>query len=521
MPECPIDPQHPEQEELMEVSEELLEAQRQALLEEHRRRELLGDAAEEQRQNFRDYDRSQIQFVPLRLDNFLEADHPARVVDVVVERMDLGGLYAVYSDEGNPAFHPRMMLKVLFYAYYKGLFSSRKIWDALEYRADFMFLSAGQLPNFRTVNSFRLRHLAQLPELFSQIVFMCGELGMVGFENLLVDGQKIQANANFRKSKNLKGLQEEYRKVNAGIAKLLEKEVGEDFPVELRDKRVERLEEKAKQLEEFQKKLEALGDEEKRLNMSDEDAPVMKHKNGRSLPSYTHQSATDTKCGVVCAVQTTRNSDRPEDLLPLVDQAKENSGEAHRNVVADSGFCSYEVLQQVEEQREEEFYLPDRDFEASKNPDTSKGRYSQERFEREQDGTIRCPQGHPMAYKRTVSYEDGHEVYVYEGRACEGCAVRARCTKGKKRTLNIDSRDPHRQAMRKRLRSDIGREIYMKRQGLAEAIHGDDQKNKGWTQHHLRGLMKAGGEFLLIRIATNLGKIIRYRSSEVLAMACP
>jgi glucose/arabinose dehydrogenase len=63
--------------------------------------------------------------------------------------------------------------------------------------------------------------------------------------------------------------------------------------------------------------------------------------------------------------------------------------------------------------------------------------------------------------------------------------------------------------MRKKLRTDRGRETYMKRQGIAEPLHGDDQKNRGWRQHHLRGLLRARGEFLLIRIATNLGKIVR------------
>ena len=72
--------------------------------------------------------------------------------------------------------------------------------------------------------------------------------------------------------------------------------------------------------------------------------------------------------------------------------------------------------------------------------------------------------------------------------------------------------------MREKLSSEEGREIYMKRQGLAEPLHGDDQKNKGWRQHHLRGFAKVAGEFLLIRIATNLGKIVRYRSPEILAM---
>ncbi len=71
--------------------------------------------------------------------------------------------------------------------------------------------------------------------------------------------------------------------------------------------------------------------------------------------------------------------------------------------------------------------------------------------------------------------------------------------------------------MRKKLSREGGRGAYMRRQGLAEPLHGDDQKNRGWKQHHLRGLAKAKGEFLLMRIATNLGKIAKYRGAEILA----
>jgi transposase len=179
------------QEELIEITEELKAAQERALAEERGWRELMETSGEEGKHNFRDYDQSQVHFVPVKLSTFLEADHPARVIDLVVERMDLSCLYECYSEEGNPPYHPRMMLKVLFYAYYKGLMSCRRVWDALQFRADFIFLSAGQVPNFRTVNAFRLRHLEQLPQLFAQIVFLCVRLGMVGFEHLSVDGQKI------------------------------------------------------------------------------------------------------------------------------------------------------------------------------------------------------------------------------------------------------------------------------------------------------------------------------------------
>ena len=508
------------QEELIEITEELKAAQERALAEERRWRELMETSGEEGKHNFRDYDQSQVHFVPVKLSTFLEADHPARVIDLVVERMDLSCLYECYSEEGNPPYHPRMMLKVLFYAYYKGLMSCRRVWDALQFRADFIFLSAGQVPNFRTVNAFRLRHLEQLPQLFAQIVFLCVRLGMVGFEHLSVDGQKIQANANFRRSKNLKGLKKEYGKVRQAMGKLVAREVNEEaFTADVQKRRLERLENKARQLEGFQQKLEALGDEEKRLNMSDEDAPVMTHKNRRILPSYNHQSAVDVKHGVVCAVQSTQNGDQPKDLLPLVDAAKENTGGEHRKVLADCGFCDYELLQKVEEERSEDFYVPDKRFEAAKDQEQEPAKYPPDRFVREEDGGIRCPADHPMKYQRTVSHEDGHQVHIYEGTACEGCQSHDRCTKGKKRTITIDSRETYRDTMRAKLSSDAGRETYMKRQGASEPLHGDDQKNKGWTQHHLRGLAKARGEFLLIRIATNLAKIIKYRSPEILAPA--
>ena len=72
--------------------------------------------------------------------------------------------------------------------------------------------------------------------------------------------------------------------------------------------------------------------------------------------------------------------------------------------------------------------------------------------------------------------------------------------------------------MREKLKKDKGREIYMRRQAIVECPHGNDQKNKGWIQHSLRGLKKAGLEFLLIRIASNLEKIVNYRAKEILAM---
>jgi len=504
--------------ELFSITDEMKEAMEKARISQLGRFADFEDAGGyEVKNNFRAYDQNQSFFITVTKDKFLDAGHPAAIIDTVIERLDLEGLYIQYSKEGNPPYHPKMMLKIVFYGYYTGIMSCRTIWDSVINRSDFMYLAAGQVPNFRTINEFRLRHLEDLAGLFTQIVFLCEELDMLDFEHMAVDGQKIQASANYKNSKNLKGIKKEYGKVKEGMGKLLEKEVNEYFTEGTRKKRVSALEKKLDNLGSFQKVLEELNDEEKRINMVDPDAPIMTHKDGQKLPSYSHQSARDGKCGVVTAVQSTQNNDLPEDLLPLVDQSIENTGERHDKVTADCGFCDYEVLQKVEEEREEDFHIPDRRFSAAGKE--GKGKSPIEKFEKDGDGGYECPAGNPMEYKRTINFDDGHRVDVYQGTACADCPLKDRCTVGKKRNISIDSRVPYRDIMRDKLKSEEGRETYMKRQGLIESIHGDDQKNKGWIQHHLRGYKKASAEFVLVRIATNLALMIKHRDKEILAWA--
>ena len=129
--------------------------------------------------NFRDYDQEQTvyrQLVPAQL---LEDDHPARIVSAVVEMLDLERVYAWYKDEGKPAYHLRMMLKMLLYSYLIGNMSCRKMETGLQLRADYVFLSGDQVPDFRTLNTFRTRHMAELPGLFTQIVILGSALGMI------------------------------------------------------------------------------------------------------------------------------------------------------------------------------------------------------------------------------------------------------------------------------------------------------------------------------------------------------
>lgn len=268
---------------------------------------------------FRPYDQAQGVFRPIIPNDLLEPDHPARIVDKVVEMMDLSKIYGWYKNEGNRPYHPRMMLKVLFYSYLIGMMSSRKMWDGLKRRGDYIFLSGDQVPDFRTLNNFRTRHIEQLPRLFAHIVHLCKRLGMIDFEYLAIDGQKIQADASYTRSKTKKRLRYSMKKVTKGMRKLLEREVSEDFPQELKEKRLAELARQEKLLQGLEELLEGLQDENANVNMTDAEAKVMRHKDGRSLPSYNHQSAVDGKHGVTCAVKSEDRGDGEQDLLELVD----------------------------------------------------------------------------------------------------------------------------------------------------------------------------------------------------------
>lgn len=468
---------------------------------------------------FRPYNQSQGVFKTLIPNELLEDEHPARIINRIAEMLDLTGLEDEYDEEGNVAYDVKMMIKVLFYAYYKNAFSCRKIWESLKVRADFIYLSGDQLPNFRTINRFRTRHMEKLSGVFAQIVILCKELGMIGFEEMAIDSQKIRANADWRKSKDKELLEESYKKIKEGIKSLLQKEVNEDFTEDKKDKRIRKLRKQEKKLKKLKGVLEKIENPDTKINMTDPESKVMQHKDKRKLPSYSHESVVDGKYGVTTAVLTKNTEEHPEDLYKLVDESNKNTEGTHKRALADSAFCDYQRLEEAEEKREEEVYMPDKRFQAIESGETSKGEYDLSKFKIGEKNVI-CPEGHKMELIQTLDkFNDGHTVKIYCGTKCQECAVREGCTHSETRKVAIDSRYPYQEKMRNKLKEDEGREIYMRRQAIVEGPHGHDQKNKGWIQHYLRGLKKAGLEFILLRIASNLGKMVKFRAKEILAMA--
>ena len=139
--------------------------------------------------------------LPPALSDWVPEKHLARFVDDIVDGLDLSAIEDTYDEErGYPPYHPRMMVKVLLYAYATGTYSSRRIEEELEDSVAFRFLAAGNQPDFRTVSDFRKRHGKALSDVVGQVLRLCKKAGLVKLGRVAVDGTKIQANSSKHKA---------------------------------------------------------------------------------------------------------------------------------------------------------------------------------------------------------------------------------------------------------------------------------------------------------------------------------
>ena len=163
--------------------------------------------------NVREYHQNQMLMFPPLLKDALGDGHPALIVSDVIDSLDIGILERKMSSQGNKAYHPRMMIKILIYAYVIGTFSSRKIHRALQESVAFIYLAAYQKPDFRTISDFRKNHIQELKVLFQQIVHLCRKMGMVSLGHVAIDGSKFKANAADRRTCHANRVEEQIKRL--------------------------------------------------------------------------------------------------------------------------------------------------------------------------------------------------------------------------------------------------------------------------------------------------------------------
>jgi transposase len=470
---------------------------------------------------FRPYDQAQTKFVNLDYRKILGEDSDAVLINDIIEAMDLSSIESKYGEVGNLAYDPKEMMKILIYGYYKGYFGGRPLHRNYHEDLGLRYLSNDDFPDFRTINVFRVKFKDEIADAFAKVVMLCIELGMIGFKNLSIDGQKLKANANVFQNKNLKSIRKEKEKIEKLLKKLLNNEI-EFKSEEDEKKKKKKLERRKNRLEHATQLLMDAGaenDDKLRYNLTDPEAKIMQDKRGVNNPDYNAQNAVDDKFQVLTGVNVIDTQSDSGQLFPMKEESEKNTGSPHDHTLADCGYPDKETFTQMEKDPTTDYYVPDKTMHSSRNDIYSKWNF---KYDKNLDIYF-CPQGTKLIFVRTSKDKDGFKYRLYQAEDCGNCPVSDKCRRKSKnnnkkisnRTISVYPQDGAVERMRKKLDSKDGKKIYQVRMSTVEPLHGDMQKNRGFIQFALRGLEKVNIEYNLLAIAHNIRKIILHRADAL------
>jgi transposase len=494
---------------------------------------------------------------PSNIGDKIGINHPVRLVSQIVDRLSIDDILSGYKGGGTSSFHPRVMLKILFYSYFNNVYSCRKIEQLLHENIYFMWLSGNNTPNFRTINDFRGKRLkGKIQNLFAEMVRMMHDLGYVSLDVQYVDGTKIEAATNrytfvWKGSveKNKLKLENKIRSVLENIESAITADnQDENTPSEDMDLDSERLRNKidelnhklsmlnkkqqkeVKQLEsehlprlqKYEQQLETLGGRNS-YSKTDTDATFMRMKedhmkNGQLKPAYNVQISTENQIIVNFSMHQ-----RPGDtatLIPHLEQFETQQGKQSEEVVADAGYGSEQNYEYAESNEIEAFIKYNFFHKEQKKKFKNDPFHPSNLFYNAEKDFIVCPMGQQMKCisvqkrKSELGYES--QVKVYKAINCEGCPLRWGCHKSKdNRQIELNHKLlRYRNQAREKLLSERGLEHRSKRPIEPEAVFGQVKCNNRFNRFKLKGLSKVEVEFGLVAISHNLRKIAQRMSGN-------
>ena len=510
---------------------------------------------------FKPYTMDQPALLPPNLEELIPEDHLVRVVNRVIDRLDLEPILKQYKGGGTSSYHPRMLLKVLVYAYTQKVNSSRQIAKGLRENVNFMWISGNNRPDFRTINRFRGSVMKEEIEVvFSEVLEYLIEEGYVKLENYFLDGTKVEANANKYKwvwakstAKYKTRLQEKIQELLKQIEQDNEAEQeaygdkdleelggggqgGGGIDSEALKKRIERLNERlagkgkdkrtAKAIrtlqEEYLPRQEKYEEQERILGernsyaKTDHDATFMRMKddamhNGQLKPGYNVQIGTENQFVVGFSIHQKTNDINC--LIPHLNQVKERFGYLPRRVIADAGYGNeenYAYLEQTGTDAYVKYYL----FHQEQKRSWRKQRFRVENwdYDPKQDEYL-CPGQQRLAYlgTRRVTTENGYRTFrrEYECKSCADCPLKPQCTRaiGNRRIWASPTLNRYHEQVRQKLLSEQGRRLRSQRSIEVETVFGRIKQDWGFRRFTLRGMQKVKTEWGLLCIAHNMAKL--------------
>lgn len=501
---------------------------------------------------FKTNNQDQLSLLPPSYDELVPKNHPVRIVNTIIDCVDISALEKTYKGGGTSSYHPRMLLKVIIYAYLRNLYSSRKIEQALYENIHFMWLSGQSKPDHNTINDFRGKRLeGHLKKIFHQVVLLLVEQGVVSLKAIFVDGTKIEANANrytFVWGKSIKTNKARIKKQLKELWSYVEKVYKDeqhipntpDFQVIDADKieatihqinealQGKTIDKKIKQKLNYAKKnwpnnmakyeqQEAILKGRNSYSKTDTDATFMRMKddhmqNGQLKPAYNVQASTNNQylTNYTLAQTTADTTTLKNHLADHID----NYNQKPETLTADAGYGSEENYTDLEDKGITAFVKYN--YFHKEQQDKKKGKinpfHPDQLHYNSQTDTYYCPMGQAMTcigiYKKKTKNGFTQQIHKYQAQNCNGCPLRSQCHKSKQHRIIERNYNLIRlkSKAKKSLLSEQGIAKRKQRCWDVEAVFGNIKHNMNFKRFMLRGIDKVNVEIGLIAMAHNLKK---------------
>ena len=500
---------------------------------------------------YKSYNQNDNLLFPHCIGDFIPENDPVRVLDAIVEHLDISAIEATYKGGGASSFAPRMLLKVILYAYLQNIHSGRKMEALLKRDVNFMWLSGMQRPDFNTINLFRKHRLADvMDDIFTQVVQMLVDAKFVSLEVQYIDGTKIEANANkytfvwkkatktnqdkldlkvksiLREAERVLNMELKDESANVMTAEEMQKRTDEILArmdengisdKKLRKEVTKVKEESVPKMKEYEEKLEIAG-ERGSYSKTDKDATFMRMKedamnNGQTKPGYNVQIATENQFITNYGLYSSPTDQGT--LIPFLNSFEDRYGVRSSTVCADSGYGSemnyeYMVSNQITPFVKYNMFHAEMKRNRRNNPFLVENMF----HNKDLDFYV-CPMGQHLEFigtkKETSDLGYVSTRSVYRSKDCSRCPLRSMCYTGqhKTRTIVVNHRNNELRAMaRELLTSEEGLKHRSKRPIEPEAVFGQIKYDNHFKRFNYRGKRLVNAEFAAIAVAHNIRKMI-------------
>jgi transposase len=463
------------------------------------------------------------QMFMLSLEEAVDKDAFVRIVDAFANAIDyksFGFGNILCKEEGRPAYHPLVMMKLYLYGYRYGIRTSRKLEREARTNMEAIWLVKGLRPHYKTIANFRKDNPEAFRSVFRRFVLLLKEWDMIEGKTVAIDSFKIRASNSLKNNFNDKKLRQHLEYIDEQLARY-EAELDlceEEEEKEQLEARIRERKEKQEQYQAIKEKLDDSG--EPQISLTDPDSrSVVLHRKIVNV-GYNIQSVCDEKHKLLVDYDTGTVNDT-HSLSPMAIQSKELLGMEKMTVLADKGYHTGKQLEACGKNDITTFVSP-RD--PGVPPDS--GIPLELFYYNKESDTYTCPEGHTMTtngtwYKKGNSHgdrDDAHRFKRYQTPVCKNCEKRSLCTKNSKgRFIERSEYADIVEANNERVNANP--DYYRKRQQITEHQFGTMKRQMGYTHTNIRGKPKVMGEIGLMFTVYNLVRCVRILGMDNFAKA--